>query len=334
VSKQSRTTTPSQKADHLRLFTAYRKSLLASGKSGGTIDQRLGDVRRFAMMHPDLLEAARADLVDYFALGSHWAPEYRKKVRASMRSFYEWAQCEGYIETNPALVLKPVSIRRSKPRVAPEDVVKRAFAESNLPLRAIIALAAVMGLRRSEIAALHPRDRDGQQIRVRGKGDYIRLLTLDPVTHQLLLKLEVEQGSACFYFPGRFGDHLHPCTVYKWIKDAIGHDWTPHSLRRRAATIGFAGTKDLRAVQEFLGHASVATTQLYVATSQDEIAAVAASAAVCLQEESLSATSRRMAGTSNPDGGRGDRTTTQQLLIDVVNLSARAQQLGLRITVV
>lgn len=325
--------TQTHRTDNEKLLPAYRKSLLADGKSSGTIDQRLGDVRRFAITHPDLLGVTRVDLVDYFALRSHWAAEYRKKVRASMRSFYEWAQNEGYAQTNPALVLKPISIRRSKPRVAPEDVVKRAYAESGLPLRTIIALAAVMGLRRSEIAGLHPRDRDGQQIRVRGKGDYVRFLTLDVVTYQLLLELETEQGPDCFYFPGRFGNHVHHCTIYKWIKDAIGPDWTPHSLRRRAATIGFAGTKDLRAVQEFLGHASVATTQLYVATSQDAIAAVAASAAVGLQERGVAMTSRRMAGSFEPNNVRNDSTQARQLIIDLANLAAKAREFGLRVTV-
>lgn len=146
--------------------------------------------------------------------------------------------------------------------------------------RAIILLAATMALRRTEIASLHPKQRDGNKLTIMGKGDRVRTLTLDVVTLSVLRDIEALQGCENYYFPGRFGGHLHPCTVYRWVKRHVGEQWHLHSLRRRAAKVGFTKTRNIRAVQEFLGHESLNTTQLYINVTEDEVAAVAQAASL------------------------------------------------------
>jgi integrase/recombinase XerC len=156
----------------------------------------------------------------------------------------------------------------------------------------MLALGATLGLRREEIASAHPRNRSGATLRVVGKNSDERVLPLDDLTASLLHELEVEQGTDSYYFPGRFGGHVHPATVYKWVKARLGGEWSTHNLRHRAATIGLETTGDIRAVQELLGHRSITSTQLYTAVTGARILDVVA--ATSLGEDS---SSRRIAGT-------------------------------------
>lgn len=99
------------------------------------------------------------------------------------------------------------------------------------------------------------------------------VVPLDELTLAALVSLEGVHGRDAFYFPGRFGGHIHPSTVYRWVTSCTP-GWTLHSLRHRAATAEYAGTKDLRATQELLGDASPATTQIYTAVAFTDMQAV------------------------------------------------------------
>ncbi|TAM68586.1 MAG: hypothetical protein EPN48_11335 [Microbacteriaceae bacterium] len=99
------------------------------------------------------------------------------------------------------------------------------------------------------------------------------------MTLAALVGLEGVQGRGSYYFPGRFGGHLQSSTVYRWVTERTP-GWTLHSLRHRAATIGYSRTQDLRATQELLGHASPATTQIYTAVSFADIQAVVRAASL------------------------------------------------------
>jgi integrase/recombinase XerC len=235
---------------------------------------------RFSRQHPDLLTVSPDDLVLYLGSGADlggWKPEYMKKVRSSFRSFYRWAVLSGRMANDPAYALAPIGVPRAIPHPTPEDVVLAAFLQASLPVRAMILLAATEGLRRSEIAALHSSNRHGSVLQFVGKGGRERAVPLDSLTHATLIELEGEHGTDSFYFRGRFGGHVHSSTVYKWVTE-LTPGWDLHSLRHRAATMGYAGTKDLRATQEVLGHASPATTQIYTAVSMSDLRAVVSAA--------------------------------------------------------
>ncbi|WP_448810541.1 tyrosine-type recombinase/integrase [Agromyces bauzanensis] len=201
-----------------------------------------------------------------------------------------------------------------------------AFEAGTLHERAIIALAATMGLRRTEIATLHPMDRTENTLRVLGKNRAVRYLQLDENTLACLLSLEEEQGRESYYFPGRFGGHVHPATVYKWAKALIGHDWTLHACRRRAATEGYRATHNVYAVQQFLGHSSIATTQIYVNVNAEDVAAVANTATL-----SRSPTSRHIAGL--PHALRTDIDEKERFLHELAHLTRVAREHGMEVLI-
>lgn len=103
-------------------------------------------------------------------------------------------------------------------------------------------------------------------LHVHGKGGKDRVL---PLTTDL--RRELERRPRGWLFPGRFTGHVHPSTVQKRVREAAGV--APHAHRHRFGTRAYAGTRDLRAVQTLLGHASPETTQVYVAVTGDGLAA-------------------------------------------------------------
>ena len=104
-----------------------------------------------------------------------------------------------------------------------------------------------------------------------GKGGVTRLVPLPDDVRDWLLSCH---GWA---FPSPYGGHVQPDAITKRVKRATGGR-TPHSLRHRYATLAYAQSHDLRAVQRLLGHASIATTQLYVGSGLDEARAAASAA--------------------------------------------------------
>jgi site-specific recombinase XerD len=72
-------------------------------------------------------------------------------------------------------------------------------------------------------------------------------------------------------FPGQVNGHLTSGYVSKLVSDALPPGWTAHTLRHRFASVAYSADRDIRAVQELLGHASVATTQIYTAIPKDAL---------------------------------------------------------------
>lgn len=136
------------------------------------------------------------------------------------------------------------------------------------------------GLRRAEIAAVHYRDLVAGQLLVRGKGGHQRLVPLHP---DLVAELEVERRRRLTGEPGQgwCGPYVHadgylfpsslkpePLTAKHLgviAKECLPTGWTLHTLRHRFASQAYAAQRDLRAVQELLGHTKPETTARYAA---------------------------------------------------------------------
>lgn len=262
----------------------WEVSLRASGLREESVDTRVRHMRRVAR---DLnVEVPRAvsteDLVSW-AGRQTWAAETRHSYYSSVRAFFRWASARTG-SPDPASELPSIRRLPAPPRPTPEEVVARAVSEASPRTALILRLAAELGLRRSEVAAVHSNDLvtsvDGPTLTVRGKGGRTRVV---PVSESLAQAIR-EQGRSSggeFVFPGCADGHLSPRWVGKLAGDALPPGWTMHTLRHRFATAAYAGGgRDILAVQHLLGHGSVATTQRYTAVPEGALrmAVTAASA--------------------------------------------------------
>jgi integrase len=140
-------------------------------------------------------------------------------------------------------------------------------------------LAGEAGLRRAEVARAHCDDLladiDGWSLVVHGKGGRQRVV---PITERLAAEIQAAHSQG-YLFPGHVDGHISVPYVGQLISALMPPGYSMHKLRHRFATRGYAGTGNLRAVQEALGHASVATTQRYTAVAARDIRAVAEAAA-------------------------------------------------------
>lgn len=185
--------------------------------------------------------------------------------------FFEWAWGEGRVDDNPALRLPKVSGGVPNPRPCPEhmwmDLIRTAPPREHLMIR----LAGELGMRRAEVAVAHRddliRDVSGFALLIHGKGGRDRLL---PITDNLADEI-IGYCPGGYIFPGQENGHLSAHYVGKLIGNRMPHGWSMHKLRHRFATLGLAATGDLLAMRDALGHASVATTQLYTASYSGKV---------------------------------------------------------------
>jgi len=153
--------------------------------------------------------------------------------------------------------------------------------------QAILELLYASGIRVSELTGLntHDVDRHRRVLRVLGKGSKERVVPFGlPADRALATWLDarqliVDEASGSALFLGRRGGRLDPRAVRTLVHRrtaavAGSPEIAPHGLRHTAATHLLEGGADLRTVQELLGHASLATTQIYTHVSAERLAAV------------------------------------------------------------
>lgn len=270
-------------------IVAWNRHLASAGRPKSTRELRIYHVRKFAKDHADTqLRIVSAEQVTEWFAAHDWAPQTRRGYRASLKQFFDWAVSTGRRKDNPTLGLPAVKLPRTRPRPAPDDVVRQGMfgqIDSRVPL--MVWLLASTGLRRAELAALHSDNLegslDGPQLRVRGKGGHERII---PVSDELADVLAQRTG---YIFPGQIDGHLSPAYVGKLVSRALGDGWTAHTLRHRFASQTYRVDRDLRAVQELLGHASVATTQIYTAVPTDSLRRAVTGAAVPISNDRFAA---------------------------------------------
>lgn len=246
---------------------AWGTWLRAAGRPETTIQLRTYHVRRaLSGIGLDPLTLTADDLIEY--LGAQlWAPETRRSYRASLRGFFGWLQATGRRQDNPAALIPSIRLPRRVPRPTPDAIYRQALLDADDRVRLMIQLAAICGLRRGEISRTRREDviRDvlGElELLVRGKGGHERMVPLPADLARTLL--EMPPG---WIFPTsspmRAGQALSPKYVGKLVSRVLPDGWTCHTLRHRCGTVAYASTRDLRAVQELLGHAKSETTDLY-----------------------------------------------------------------------
>lgn len=245
--------------------------LRAVGRPETTIGLRSYHVTRtFREIETDPYQLDVDALIRWLASKS-WKAETRRSYLSSLRAFYRWCQATGRRADNPAALIPAVKPPRGVPRPTPDVIYREALAAADERGRLMLRLAAVCGLRRSEIAQVRREhvvpDLTGYSLYVHGKGGHFRHVPLpDELARELLA------GPAGWLFPSPTrADHLTPAHVGKIVSGLMPQGWTCHTLRHRCATVAYAHERDLRAVQELLGHAKPETTARYTKVPADAV---------------------------------------------------------------
>lgn len=260
-----------------KIMIQYRDFLSAAGRGKDTITKRM---RHLEMIEEfsgkPLLEVTTSDLEKFLAHKLETLSNaYVRTIRVSFVVFYRWAVRREYLLRDPSLDLAPIRVPRPLPRPVPEAELMFAYYQSEDIARAMISLGAMAGLRISEIAHAHMDDRENNTLRVLGKGGKMRLV---PLNEQVVADLQLLESTQRYgyYFANPLRGFAPYSTFYigEQVCKFLPKKYTTHTLRHRAASIAYASTKDLRAVQEFLGHSDISTTQIYTAVTSDALLAV------------------------------------------------------------
>lgn len=242
----------------------YLDELRASGAPATTLRVRRGQLERaFTWIGKPPLDVRHDDLVDYMAANETWQANTRKSVRTTLRSFFGWAEEAGLADDNHARRLRAVRTPKGKPKPVPNDIYDRALATATGQKRRLLLCAALTGMRRSEISRFHSRDVVGEDIYILGKGGKTRVVPLHPHLAEAI------EGIEGYIFPGKIDGHLSAQWVGDCLAEMLGKGWSAHKLRHRFASRAYLAERDLLAVQDMLGHSSVATTQIYTAVPDD-----------------------------------------------------------------
>ncbi|PKL60906.1 MAG: integrase, partial [Methanomicrobiales archaeon HGW-Methanomicrobiales-4] len=137
--------------------------------------------------------------------------------------------------------------------------------------RLIVRVIYATGVRVSELCSINVEDIDidDQMIRVKGKGGKIRMVFVDQETLDDIDMIIEDRLSGPLFF-GQQGKNLSPRTIQHIFRKYAPEGITPHKIRHSYASELYRRSKNLRVVQENLGHASIKTTEVYLHTDLDE----------------------------------------------------------------
>jgi len=251
------------------------------GASRNTLLAYRQDLEATAEVVGSLEKAGNAELK---RLGEAWtglAPSTVARRSAALRRFYGFLLDDGLRADDPSVALPRPSLQRPLPRVLDTGEVEAMFAAvcdratSGEPLAlrnlALLELLYGSGLRATELVSLPRRAvRAGQPfLMLRGKGDKERLVPVSSRAAEAVQKWlpHVPDGSPWLFPSGK--SHLSRVRLFQLVRAmaalaGISPDRvSPHVLRHAFATHLLAGGADLRVLQSLLGHADIATTQIY-----------------------------------------------------------------------
>lgn len=268
------------------------------GLADNTIRVRLDLLYRLStFLGRPLREAEPGSLLRFERLAiAGRAPESRRAYVCHVRAFYRWALQQGFITSDPSEMLTVPKVPRHLPRPIDEDDLAVALLAARPKMRAMLTLAAYAGLRAVELAAMDwsdfHREPNGAAFIVvqHGKGGKSRTIEIGQTVVRALQAFGVRRRGPVFL--GADGQRIDPRSVSSACNRFLrrhGIDATLHQLRHRYGTVAYQLSRDLRMVQEQLGHASPQTTAGYTRPSADAAARmVALMDALPLQTRALS----------------------------------------------
>lgn len=274
-----------------KIKTEYKAHLiLERGLSDNSIGAYENDVNKLISYLDDeqiKIKDVSLDTLQNFICVLHdmeISPRSQARIISGIKSFFRYLKLEDYIDENPSLLLEAPQIGRHLPEVLSVeeidsmiDCIDMSKAEGQRN-RAIIETLYGCGLRVSELINLEINKLflDEGYIVVKGKGSKERMVPISEVAiHEINLYLDqrrhmdISPNEDNFLFLNYKGTHMSRIMIFKIIKQlaelaGIKREISPHTLRHSFATHLLEGGANLRAIQQMLGHESIATTEIYI----------------------------------------------------------------------
>lgn len=222
------------------------------------------------------------------AIGPARSPASRARMLSAVKGFHRFVYREGSLDRLDIEGISAPKVMRSIPFVLSPHELEKLLEQPNETIygirdKALLEMAYATGVRVSEICRLTMEllDRERRLVRIRGKGNKERIVPYGQKAHEALERYLAHSRSTLlrnrtspFVFLNYRGGPISRVSFWKMLKRcavdaALPPEITPHTLRHSFATHLLEGGADLRAVQELLGHASIATTQIYTKLDMD-----------------------------------------------------------------
>lgn len=268
-------------------LAAHGTWLAERGKSERTRTEYLRGLRQLAVWLEErdaTLLTATSEHMKAWRSGLTVEPNTVLGYVTAVRSFYRWAIWASQVTADPSADLPLPKRRKGRPRPISEESLVIALVNAPAMIRPWLMLAALLGLRACEIAALRREDiieyQETRVLFVRGKGGKERIVPLRGQAWRELLEAGLPSKGWLFLRHNGKGPRT-PQNISFYANQylhSIGISETLHQLRHRFGTKAYAVHQDIRVVQELMGHASPATTALYADYSRS--AAIATTDAI------------------------------------------------------
>ncbi|MDE6463509.1 MAG: tyrosine recombinase XerD [Muribaculaceae bacterium] len=274
----------------IRRYTSYL--MLERGLAGNTRMAYAADVRHLEAWLADsglTLDAVTPEQLAAFVADMHElgiAERTQARMISGIRSFYRYLALEGIVAADPSELLERPGVGRHLPEVLSVGEIEDMCAcidlasPQGLRNRAIIETLYGSGLRVSELCTLERRllNFDEGYLTVTGKGSKQRMVPVsepcmqwvaDYLTERDTCGPDPKRGEEGYVFLNRRGAHLTRVMVFYIVRDlaeaaGVRKTISPHTLRHSFATHLLEGGANLRAIQQMLGHESIATTEIYL----------------------------------------------------------------------
>jgi integrase/recombinase XerD len=268
------------------VFDAFIEALVVeNGASENTVSAYRRDFSHFAQFCAanDLTHVDPQVLRQYLAYMHAQNLSARTQARrmSALKQYFRYLVAREVLKKDPMQDIAMPKLPRSLPKALTKDEVKTLLtaqecdSPESVRARAILETLYATGLRVSELIKLKTTDlQDGERrtLRITGKGSKTRMVPLGRVATDVLdiyLKKSrpaFDKKKTDWLFPSRSGRPLTRQRLFQIVREAgqkVGMDLSPHHLRHTFATHLLENDADLRSVQLMLGHADVATTQIY-----------------------------------------------------------------------
>lgn len=281
---------------HLDLFLAYM--LVEKGLSKNTLEAYSRDLCRYLVFLErsgcrESTMVTAADVAGFIVSLKRegLSPRSRARTLSALRMFHRFLVMEGYTEANPTAVIESPRMPGRLPDILSAAEVERLLTavcgndRFDVRDRAMLELLYATGLRVSELVKLKLADLNlvAGYLVTSGKGDKERLVPVGDAAREAVREylatarlLSVAGKESRFLFLSRFGDSMTRQAFWNIIKKralqaGVKKKISPHTLRHSFATHLLENGADLRSVQMMLGHADLATTQIYTHITNERL---------------------------------------------------------------